>query len=189
MAIRMNATHSRARLLEGKTPGTTQVSSEWASKAGAIWRQLSVQECARSANNAHASARTIAGGRKRKSSTSHQLPSDFVRRSMCSQISRRIWLPQNCDFWIIFRCVESESPPSMSVRRVRTQLYAPQTKILEIRTNLSDRVFKALFAYVSTSFGRLTIEKCFENMVRNVCSDFQNLRLGGVNLGAWNLSR
>jgi hypothetical protein len=43
-------------------------------------------------------------------------------------------------------------------------------------------VFKALFTYVSTSFGRLTIEKCFENMVRNVCSDFQNLRLGGVKL-------
>jgi hypothetical protein len=59
-------------------------------------------------------------------------------------------------------------------------IYAPQTKILESRTNIPDRVFKALFAYVSNPFGRLTIEKCFENMVRSVRSAFQNLRLGGV---------
>ena len=61
-----------------------------------------------------------------------------------------------------------------------TYFYAPQTKILESRTNISDRVFKALFAYVSTSVGRLTIEKCFENKVRDVCSDFQNLLFGRV---------
>ncbi len=52
------------------------------------------------------------------------------------------------------------------------EFYAPQTKILESRANISDRVLKSIFTYVSTSFGRLTIEKCFENKVRNVCSEF-----------------
>ncbi len=58
------------------------------------------------------------------------------------------------------------------------EIYAPQTKILESRTNISDRVFKALFAYVSTSFGRLTIEKCFENTVRNVFFGFPKSSFG-----------
>ena len=44
--------------------------------------QLSVHDCALSKNNAHASARTILGGRKIKSSTSQKPPSDLVRRSM-----------------------------------------------------------------------------------------------------------
>ncbi len=39
-------------------------------------------------------------------------------------------------------------------------------------------IFKALFTYVSTRFGLRSFEKCFENAFPNVCSDFQNLRLG-----------
>ena len=53
-----------------------------------------------------------------------------------------------------------------------------QTKILEGRTNISECVFEALFKGVSTVFGLLTIEKCFENIVRNVCSDFQKSSFG-----------
>ena len=40
-------------------------------------------------------------------------------------------------------------------------LYGPQTTSLEGRTNVSERIFKALFTYVSTQFGRMTLEKCF----------------------------
>jgi len=43
------------------------------------------------------------------------------------------------------------------------QNYPSQTKILEGRTNISERVFEALFKYVSTGFGRQNVEKCFEN--------------------------
>ncbi len=61
-------------------------------------------------------------------------------------------------------------PPSQifvwGVKLVTTslrQLYAPQTKILEGRTNISERVFEALFKGVSTQFGLRIVEKCFEN--------------------------
>jgi hypothetical protein len=57
-------------------------------------------------------------------------------------------------------------------------IVSAQTKILEGRTNISERVFKALFTYVSTPFGRLNIKKCFENTVQTVCLAFQNLRFG-----------
>ncbi len=57
-------------------------------------------------------------------------------------------------------------------------MYAPQTKILEGRVYIRERIFKALFTYVSTRFGRRSFEKCFENAFPNVCSAFQNLRLG-----------
>ena len=60
------------------------------------------------------------------------------------------------------------------------QTYPSQTKILEVRTNLSECVFEALFKGVSTRFGRRIVEKCFENAFGKVGSDFQNLRLGGV---------
>ena len=46
----------------------------------------------------------------------------------------------------------------------------------------TERIFKALFTYVSTQFGRMPIEMCFENTVRNVCSAFQHLRLGSIKL-------
>ncbi len=59
-------------------------------------------------------------------------------------------------------------------------LCSPTEEIGEIRKHISDRVFKELFACVSTSCGRLTIKKCFENTVWNVGSAFQNLRLGWV---------
>ena len=58
------------------------------------------------------------------------------------------------------------------------QFYAPQTKILEGRTNIRERIFEAPFKGVGTLFGLRSFEKCFENTVRNVRSAFQNLRLG-----------
>ncbi len=58
--------------------------------------------------------------------------------------------------------------------------YAPQTKIVEGRSNLSERGFEALFNGVSTRFGLQTLEKCFENAFGKVGSAFRNLRLGGV---------
>ena len=33
------------------------------------------------------------------------------------------------------------------------QMHAPQTKMLEGRANIRERIFKALFTYVSTRFG------------------------------------
>jgi len=62
------------------------------------------------------------------------------------------------------------------------QFYAPQTKILEGRTNVSECVFEALFKGVSTRFGLRIVEKCFENTFWKVGSAFQNLCLGWVNL-------
>ncbi len=56
----------------------------------------------------------------------------------------------------------------MHIGKVLWWYYAPQTKILESRTNISDRVFKALFAYVSTSFGRPL------NLRINLCSSNEN---------------
>ncbi len=74
--------------------------------------------------------------------------------------------------------------------------YAPQTKILERRSNIRERIFKALFTYVSTRFGPRSFEKCFENQPSadgpataventfpNVGSAFQNLRL--VSIHTW----
>jgi hypothetical protein len=43
------------------------------------------------------------------------------------------------------------------------KIYPSQTKILEGRTNISERIFEALFKDVSTGFGRQNVEKCFEN--------------------------
>jgi hypothetical protein len=48
---------------------------------------------------------------------------------------------------------------------LRKDIYAPQTKILEGRTNVSERVFEALFKGVSTVFGLQNVEKCFETRV------------------------
>ncbi len=61
------------------------------------------------------------------------------------------------------------------------ELYPAQTKILEGRTNLSERVFEALFKGVSTWFGLQNVEECFERAFWNVCAAFQNLRLGSIN--------
>ncbi len=61
-----------------------------------------------------------------------------------------------------------------------SRFYAPQTTILESRVNIRERIFKALFTYVSTRFGLSSFEKCFENAFPNVCSVFQNLRLGSI---------
>jgi hypothetical protein len=41
--------------------------------------------------------------------------------------------------------------------------YPSQTKILEGRTNILERIFEALLKGVSTGFGRQNVEKCFEN--------------------------
>jgi hypothetical protein len=43
------------------------------------------------------------------------------------------------------------------------QFYAPQTKILEGRTNISEGIFEALFKGVITRFALQAVEKCFEN--------------------------
>ena len=48
-------------------------------------------------------------------------------------------------------------------QKMITKDYAPQTKILEGRTNISECVFESLFKGVSTRFGRHNVEKCFEN--------------------------
>jgi hypothetical protein len=63
---------------------------------------------------------------------------------------------------------------------ISTTIYPSQTKILEIPTNTSDRIFKALFNGQSPKWSTHVCEKCFENTVRNVCSAFQNLRLGSI---------
>ena len=63
-----------------------------------------------------------------------------------------------------------------------SSFYPSQTKILEGATKDEIRIFESLVRGVSTRFGLLTIEKCFENTVRSVCSAFQNLRLGTIKL-------
>ncbi len=67
----------------------------------------------------------------------------------------------------------------------KSSFYAPQTKILERRSNIRERIFKALFTHVSTRFGLRSFEKCFENTFTNVDSAFQNLRLGSIRLGGY----
>ncbi len=59
---------------------------------------------------------------------------------------------------------------------------APQTKILDCRTNVWERNFEVLFKGVSTRFGLRSFKKYFENAFPNVRSDFQNLRLGSIKL-------
>jgi hypothetical protein len=49
-----------------------------------------------------------------------------------------------------------------SLRMIFEQVYAPQTKILEDRTNISEGIFEALFKGVSTRLGLRVVEKCFE---------------------------
>jgi hypothetical protein len=49
------------------------------------------------------------------------------------------------------------------VLAIRSELYPSQTKILEVRTNLSEYVVEALFTGVSTRFGLRIVEKSVEN--------------------------
>ena len=42
------------------------------------------------------------------------------------------------------------------------QLYTPQTKMLEGRTNISECVFEALFIVLLPKYSTHTLEKCFE---------------------------
>jgi len=58
------------------------------------------------------------------------------------------------------------------------KLYAPQTKILENRTDIRESIFKALFKDSSPKSSAHPCEKWFENPLPSVQSDFQNLRLG-----------
>jgi len=51
---------------------------------------------------------------------------------------------------------------------------------LEGGTKDEMRIFEALFKGVSTQFGPISIEKCFEEPHFVFCSSFQNIRLGGV---------
>ncbi len=70
----------------------------------------------------------------------------------------------------------------LRMRERREEVYAPQTKILESRTNISERVFEALFKVVSTRFGLRIVENSIENPYFIFCSSFQNLRLGSIKL-------
>jgi len=59
--------------------------------------------------------------------------------------------------------------------------YPSQTKISEGLTKDEMWISKeALFKGVSTRFGLLTIQKCFENLHFIFCQTFQNLRLGSI---------
>jgi hypothetical protein len=69
------------------------------------------------------------------------------------------------------------------------QLHAPQTKILDDRTNVWDRMFEVLFKGVSTRFGLRSFETYFERVFPNVRSDLQHLRLGSMQLRTHDLSR
>jgi hypothetical protein len=59
---------------------------------------------------------------------------------------------------------------------------APQTKLLEVRTNLSECVFEAPFNDSQPKSSTHALEKGFENAFGKVGPDFQNLRLGGVKM-------
>ena len=58
---------------------------------------------------------------------------------------------------------------------ISMQFYAPQTKILEDRTKDRYCLFEALFKGVSTGFGLLLVEKWFENTIQTACYTVQNL--------------
>ncbi len=59
--------------------------------------------------------------------------------------------------------IASQPPETLDLGDETLKIYPPQTKILEDRTNISERVFEALFKGVSTRFGLQNVEKCFEN--------------------------
>jgi hypothetical protein len=67
---------------------------------------------------------------------------------------------------------------SMPMCKSRTQLYAPQTKILEGRTNFSECGFEALFKGVSTVFGLQNVEKMLRNRVLKSSSDLPKSLFG-----------
>jgi len=71
-------------------------------------------------------------------------------------------------------------PSQTKILDGRTNVYAPQTKILEGLTKDEMRLFEALFKGVSTRFGLIIIESPFENQELIFCSFFQNLRLGSI---------
>ncbi len=56
----------------------------------------------------------------------------------------------------------------------------PKRRFWKAEQTFGNVFSKALFTYVSTRFGRRSFEKCFENTFPNVCSTFQNLRLGTI---------
>ena len=58
----------------------------------------------------------------------------------------------------------------------------PKRRFWKAEPNLSECVFEALFKGVSTLFGLRIVENCFEHTFGKVGSDFQNLRLGSINL-------
>ena len=64
----------------------------------------------------------------------------------------------------VCRCNCGDQKVALSaVQHATTECYAPQTKILEGRTNLSECVSReALFKAVSTGFGPRNVEKSFE---------------------------
>ncbi len=96
-------------------------------------------------------------------------------------------------------CLQTTFPARMSILHCRLtigdfgvwlegrsnirELYGPQTKILEGRANIRERIFKALFTYVSTRLGRRSFEKCFENTFP-ICSPNEDFGSPNEHLGA-----
>jgi hypothetical protein len=73
--------------------------------------------------------------------------------------------------------MESMPPNKERWACIVEELYA-HAKILEGRTNRSERGFEALFKGVSTRFGPRNVEKCVKKTFRTACSTFQNLLQG-----------
>jgi hypothetical protein len=70
------------------------------------------------------------------------------------------------------------------------EIYPSPTKILEGRTNISERVFEALFKGVSTRFGLRIVEKVLpRETLSEFDSSFHNLRLGRIELVRQNIDR
>jgi hypothetical protein len=72
-------------------------------------------------------------------------PLPFVRRllyPMTNRMGYENWEQKNRLYKLI---VGDSSQCNMQLRNLRCQFYAPQTKILEGRTNVSECVFEALF--------------------------------------------
>ncbi len=99
----------------------------------------------------------------------------------CSENSTR-FMAHKRRFWNVEKYVGETvcNQPSASrrlVSKLSNQVYAPQTKIQDGRTNCPERVFDALFNFSQPKSSTHALRKCFENTLRTVCSAFQNLRL------------
>ena len=69
-------------------------------------------------------------------------------------------MPNSQDDHIMMMC-RSDSVELTRWTPSHAELHGSQTKILEVRTNRTERVFESLFRVVSTRFGIRKVEKCF----------------------------